>query len=823
MKRNKIVVLMLMVVMTIGGVAGGQFGNQYASLAPDASIVRYDNAKVIQPSDDLIEWYDWLASSDRDGKMGALSADNPRWLILSVGWYELAEEWLVDTSYVYVVSLSGSKYDTVVWRTGTSYGDYTARIKPCYLQLSGFTIASEDGANSGAVVFDGASYSNVCRAKKAVGRTEIEKGVDMLPAEFTDENYNAWHAFVHYQSHAGGEVTAVSATFLENTTESIVWLDEVEVGGALSDVVSFADGGGGTVLVTTDGPHGFEDNYKASIGNSVHYDGSYVVDYVNATSYKITHAWDGDGEATGDILSWDGELGVGERPIVATTDGAHGMLVGDVVIVTDGPLYNGTYTITGVTSDTFTVTASGFVGTEDGTWTRKIGDVWEDCVFGLSWKEHYFYDMCFRTGGSGDGSSSFWGEHFVTGNFYDCDGTAGFATFGIEVDRPGAKTYCRDCIALGFGSFGGDNQYQAVGARWTSGIDWSTYIRCDAGSGAYAGCGGWGSHFGGLIDSCTGGYGCVALLRTMFGTVVNSHFGDKSVAGVPGAAGNVLTAKLTGFIDHVTAGQDSYTMGNNEGTVSGVVTNSRIYNSGLGSKQETWQNVLVGVGLNEKSGALDSGEIGTFSGTFANNHPATPSAAGTTDTITISAFDNGQIYTNEGADGDDTLYVLPPTRSGMEYTICRVDFAAGEDIQIDPDGSEVIYKAKSSGRVVWDPANLIDGAGETSAAITVTGAVLGDIVSVGAPYDMQDLTATGYVQAANTVEIRLQNDSGGAIDLGSGPWEVLVSHKVPVSCGAGKYHGSDADVDAYWEVKLKCFKNGQWLIVEEMGVGESEI
>ena len=79
----------------------------------------------------------------------------------------------------------------------------------------------------------------------------------------------------------------------------------------------------------------------------------------------------------------------------------------------------------------------------------------------------------------------------------------------------------------------------------------------------------------------------------------------------------------------------------------------------------------------------------------------------------------------------------------------------------------------ATGSVTWNPINLVDGAGETK-SLTVTGAALGDFVLVSAPYDLQDMTVTGYVQAANTVEIRLQNESGGAIDLGNGTWKVKV-------------------------------------------------
>ena len=77
------------------------------------------------------------------------------------------------------------------------------------------------------------------------------------------------------------------------------------------------------------------------------------------------------------------------------------------------------------------------------------------------------------------------------------------------------------------------------------------------------------------------------------------------------------------------------------------------------------------------------------------------------------------------------------------------------------------------GSATWDPGNLVDGAGETK-SISVLGAALGDFVIVSAPYDLQDCVAHGYVQATDTVEIRLQNESGGAIDFASGTWKVRV-------------------------------------------------
>lgn len=74
----------------------------------------------------------------------------------------------------------------------------------------------------------------------------------------------------------------------------------------------------------------------------------------------------------------------------------------------------------------------------------------------------------------------------------------------------------------------------------------------------------------------------------------------------------------------------------------------------------------------------------------------------------------------------------------------------------------------------YDPGSLADGAGETSGAITVTGAAFNDFVLVAAPYDLAGVIATAYVSAADTVRIRVQNETGGVVDLASGSWKLRV-------------------------------------------------
>jgi len=71
------------------------------------------------------------------------------------------------------------------------------------------------------------------------------------------------------------------------------------------------------------------------------------------------------------------------------------------------------------------------------------------------------------------------------------------------------------------------------------------------------------------------------------------------------------------------------------------------------------------------------------------------------------------------------------------------------------------------GSKTFDPSNLADGTGETT-TITVTGAALGDFAMASFSLNLQGITLTAWVSAADTVSVRMQNESGGALNLASG-------------------------------------------------------
>jgi len=77
------------------------------------------------------------------------------------------------------------------------------------------------------------------------------------------------------------------------------------------------------------------------------------------------------------------------------------------------------------------------------------------------------------------------------------------------------------------------------------------------------------------------------------------------------------------------------------------------------------------------------------------------------------------------------------------------------------------------GSATWNPASIADG-NEEAKEVTVTGAALGDFAIASFSLDVTDLVLDAQVTAANTVTCVLANNTGGAIDLGSGTARVKV-------------------------------------------------
>lgn len=120
------------------------------------------------------------------------------------------------------------------------------------------------------------------------------------------------------------------------------------------------------------------------------------------------------------------------------------------------------------------------------------------------------------------------------------------------------------------------------------------------------------------------------------------------------------------------------------------------------------------------------------------------------------------------------IYNTGPAITLGETVIGWLRLTTGSNHTVGTDWVVVRSQNTLTASFTYNPGNIASGAGEVSGAVTVTGAAFGDAVDVAAPYDLQGIQATGYVSAADTVRIKLSNDTGSAIDLASGSWKIKV-------------------------------------------------
>jgi hypothetical protein len=107
-------------------------------------------------------------------------------------------------------------------------------------------------------------------------------------------------------------------------------------------------------------------------------------------------------------------------------------------------------------------------------------------------------------------------------------------------------------------------------------------------------------------------------------------------------------------------------------------------------------------------------------------------------------------------------------------------YDAGSFVRLLREYSEELTRLTTyAGTTTWDPGSIANG-GNATTTVTVPGALTGVLhsVRVFAPISLQGLQATGYVSADETVTIVLSNTTGGAVDLASAEWGVVVENMV---------------------------------------------
>lgn len=138
----------------------------------------------------------------------------------------------------------------------------------------------------------------------------------------------------------------------------------------------------------------------------------------------------------------------------------------------------------------------------------------------------------------------------------------------------------------------------------------------------------------------------------------------------------------------------------------------------------------------------------------------------------------GQAYVN-AAPGDDDILTWDESVVCYEDNILKYPTVATIEVVLQNESGDAqdvdsatlttyilkdkAFKWINSKR--WGPGELADGDAETT-TITVTGAALGDFVLGTFSKDLQGALLTAWVSAANTVSVRIQNETGATITLG---------------------------------------------------------
>lgn len=153
----------------------------------------------------------------------------------------------------------------------------------------------------------------------------------------------------------------------------------------------------------------------------------------------------------------------------------------------------------------------------------------------------------------------------------------------------------------------------------------------------------------------------------------------------------------------------------------------------------------------------------------------------------VASFGNFQKYGIEVSAGTSDNYLIFGNDCRTNATGGLIDGGSGTQKQVFGNfpfsattdnftiGNGSPMKRIMSATKSWDPPNVADGA-MTSTTVTVTGALVGDVVQCGlSTLVVAGWVLSGYVSAADTVTVTLFNKTGGAVDLASGTLRATVT------------------------------------------------
>lgn len=143
--------------------------------------------------------------------------------------------------------------------------------------------------------------------------------------------------------------------------------------------------------------------------------------------------------------------------------------------------------------------------------------------------------------------------------------------------------------------------------------------------------------------------------------------------------------------------------------------------------------------------------------------------------VTVDSVNNWKMLRIAGAaskTGNTSVTLFAYGASGGANKVMSIGgmFAGAEKAVLVPHRQQT---QERFGSATYDPGSLADGVGVTT-TVSVTGVATGMFAQACFSNDLQGITLTAWVSAANTVSVRFQNESGGVLDLASGTLRVHV-------------------------------------------------
>lgn len=160
-------------------------------------------------------------------------------------------------------------------------------------------------------------------------------------------------------------------------------------------------------------------------------------------------------------------------------------------------------------------------------------------------------------------------------------------------------------------------------------------------------------------------------------------------------------------------------------------------------------------------------------------------AAGESKTVTVTGAAFGDYVAAISLGVDQAGAVITGAVSAADTVVCRLQNETGagsfdlatSTVSVFVIPASIVFGWALQGYGTWDPASLLDGAGE-SKVIAVSGAEMGDFAFFAFPITVSAMLQSAHVSTPGFVTCRLQNETTGTLNLApTTPTKVLVLKK----------------------------------------------